>query len=490
MKIKKEKKLVESKLVEADEPVDTLSPNASEEEVKKTLEDNTDLKGNEAEAEAEHLKKTAEEAGAIMAITDEDFKHTIVKSKLFGILDEHLAKAKEYCKKAARGVKMTGNLNILVEGLPGAGKTAIVKSWAASHDLVVVAVSSTDRKLETAINGMPLRDQLKVDKNAVTYVYSDKLDYLMYEDFEGNPVHPECEGRCILFVDEFNRQTDQSLRRPLMTLFNEKMNADGHSDFRRNLLFTIICNNPSGKKYKDPGTKEMNDAEKDRFFTQLLGYNSEIDEAKSFWDGWIQESLLHYGVIPPNSWASDQRNGYFGPVNKLSKEDRKDVEEIIKTYELANYILMEATKRGDEIFTSDADLDDLHLKENRLLSARSFQDLILWSEGDIKVLFKQLERMNVMEKVKTVLHKILDHKVFDWKQIWKDYGLDDNQFFNKGAKGAEEAPKAAEPEDNDEVEDDDLFDDDDVAASGNKTGGSTTSSDADVINVIQGWNFQ
>ena len=75
---------------------------------------------------------------------------------------------------------------------------------------------------------MPLRDVTAPEENKVARVRDDVLDKLL------NNLHPELAGKCVLFVDEFNRQKQDQLRRPLMSLFNEKRKSDGTVDVSKN----------------------------------------------------------------------------------------------------------------------------------------------------------------------------------------------------------------------------------------------------------------
>ena len=94
---------------------------------------------------------------------------------------------------------------------------------------------------------------------------------------------PEVEGECVVFVGELNRQKTEQLRRPFMSLFNEKRNASGSLDFAKNLLFCVIAINPFGNDFHDKGVSELNSAENDRFDNQEYNFDSNIDDARQFW---------------------------------------------------------------------------------------------------------------------------------------------------------------------------------------------------------------
>lgn len=176
--------------------------------------------------------------------------------------------------------KVKAGANVLVEGLPGSGKTAIVEAWCKMNGLTLVALNATDPKIESAINGIPLRNMSVEDSTELTYAYAvdDRNLGLLI-----NEKHPELEGKCVLFVDELNRQKTEQLRRPFMSLFNEKRNASGSLDFAKNLLFCVVAINPFGNDFHDKGVSELNAAEKDRFARQQYSFDSNIDDALQFW---------------------------------------------------------------------------------------------------------------------------------------------------------------------------------------------------------------
>ena len=75
---------------------------------------------------ASEIKDTAEEVNAgqtAIVITSEDYEDAKIETKLSKVLDKAYATAKE-----AMNNKTKNGANVLIEGLPGSGKTAIVES--------------------------------------------------------------------------------------------------------------------------------------------------------------------------------------------------------------------------------------------------------------------------------------------------------------------------------------------------------------------------
>ena len=223
------KKLVESKLTEAEDTIDAAgSVKEIADDIKDQVDDLTDGKLEISDSAA---KKAAEETAAVadvvnadeavIVIDDNDWSDIKITNRLYKALDKSLRAARA---NMGSKHKIKAGTNVLVEGLPGSGKTSIVEAWCKMNGLTLVALNATDPKIESAINGIPLRDMSIEDSNALTYAYAvdDKNLGLLL-----NERHPELEGKCILFADELNRQQTSQLRRPFMSLFNEKRNETG-----------------------------------------------------------------------------------------------------------------------------------------------------------------------------------------------------------------------------------------------------------------------
>lgn len=224
---------------------------------------------------------------------------------------------------------------------------------------------------------MPLRDVAKNDENAVIYAYAkEKFAPLL---------DPANTGKCVLFVDELNRQKTVSLRRPFMSLFNEKRNADGTLDFRKTLLFSVVCINPFGPKFHDQGVGELIPAEVNRFLFKHLGSEHGIDskpeEAVSFWEGWTALKLLDLGIIPPGSQASKNHEGYVGPTRDLTADELEFAQSLVRTLVLAKEILYHEAFS----FSTRDDAEDIYNQKADYLTSRSLTDALNFSQGDPKL---------------------------------------------------------------------------------------------------------
>lgn len=453
--------------------VDDLA-DAIQDAIEDASNNEVEISDADATAVAIETKATATGVGAgQVVIDDSDFEDTEVKNALTEALDESLEAAQRYFRRSQRGRNQKGSVNILVEGLPGSGKTAIVESWCNARGLTLVAINATDPKLETSISGMPLRDVTVTDANKVARVRDDVLDKLL------NSVHPELAGKCILFVDEFNRQKQDQLRRPLMSLFNEKRNADGTVDVSKNLLFSVICINPSGLKFKDKGTVEPNDAEHNRFLATLRDFDSNAEDSLHFFEGWHKKQLLDLGIIPPGSVASRNHGGFVGPTRELSADELEDAKEYIRIYALAVQILTHPEFEFDTRETLDM-LDKGEGLRRQLLTARLLTDLLNAAGGDKNRFLRRIDTTADLIDSKTeMFHTILDSYIMDTRSLYKKYKLEDPA---TGATTDEENITVSRSVDDED--DEELFG---SSAAAIKNVKSAATTEQEILNIVDQW---
>jgi DNA replication protein DnaC len=134
-KLKESKFLKEAQDEAQDEVLSEIDPQkdnitdiaqAVQDDVEDSSNDKVEISDADSVAMATEIKSTAKEvnAGSVaIVITDEDYEGTKIITKLSSILDEAYAAAKEFNENNDKN-----GANVLIEGLPGSGKTAIVEA--------------------------------------------------------------------------------------------------------------------------------------------------------------------------------------------------------------------------------------------------------------------------------------------------------------------------------------------------------------------------
>lgn len=210
-----------------------------------------------------------------------------IKNALTDALDDCLAGSRNTTAMNAAGAEH-GNLipvndnNLLIIGPPGCAKTSIVKNWVAQHQLSLFSINMRDRELYAYINGYPVKTD-EDGKAVIKQAYSKNLDPLDDPDTE-----------VILFLDEFNRQTDETIRQTVMEVVKEKIvGADNRTGKKllRGLRFTVaVMNPPDGL---DRGLAKIGEAEADRF-PNFVKYKSTKNDTLDYINNVIKSELKTY----------------------------------------------------------------------------------------------------------------------------------------------------------------------------------------------------
>jgi MoxR-like ATPase len=275
MKIKKTLLEKVEKLIEDDNIKSDVS--------KEAVENDLELSKEEEQKVTTEIEKASDQIQAKKEIVDLDLEDTelLTKNSMTNWLDRCLATSIANHKSG-----VTDRANLLICGLPGSGKTAIVYDWAkktkgADTDFIT-GEKITDRKinlvylnmknndLEAYINGYTAIDPQ--DKDATKQIFSKALDGLD-------------RPNSVLFLDEYNRQTKAQIRGSVLSLINEHYivgNGAGGKRYFPNFLFTVAVMNPSLGSTLDPGAAEINDAEKSRFVYRLENQNSDKNTAQQY----------------------------------------------------------------------------------------------------------------------------------------------------------------------------------------------------------------
>ena len=439
---------------------------AAQNSVEKITDDEATLSDAKAEKVADEIKDTAQEidAGqaAILPAESEVVEENAV-NELTKILDRAYAASK---RNMARGGK-TG-ANVLVTGLPGSGKTAIVYAWAKSKGCNIHYLDSKDPNLETVINGMPLRDITVQDKNLVAKAYSNSLA----------PLH---RPNSILFLDELNRQVKPHIRASLLTLINEKeisgTDETGHESFRKSLLFTIACINPAVPT--DKGAAELNDAEKSRFTYQLKDFDSKPANALDFYN-------KHYSFeIKKHKATKDAWIKNYIDENKATQEDaekawKEELVNLIKIKDILIYIV------SHPIFAFDTreDLESLADGQHMMLNQRSLTEAVEDSLGDKTLLLEWIDEFSdLLPRDADMLKEILSTYTLDLNALLKAEGVGQD---TDSKETTSELETPAEPEA--EEDDADFFTQSNTEGPDNLNALPGTVA-ASINDVIGGWSY-
>lgn len=282
------KRLIEKKLItEADdEEVVVIDPKDSVQNIEKNI-NGTVADSAAAASDIKDIAATINADGSEVLVAEEE--SIGVENRLTKILDLALKQACWFKSK-----KSKERANVLICGLPGSGKTAIVYDWAAraktpkGEPVHIEYLNMKNNDLEAYINGYPIHRN--VEKPEDDPDWDPRYDAIQIGQAYTTSLNGLDLPNSILFLDEYNRQVNDSIRASVLTLINEgyvsgkgKKRANGTRDSRRffpNLLFTIAVMNPH--LATDLGAAELNDAEKSRFLHKIKKSDSDPRITKDY----------------------------------------------------------------------------------------------------------------------------------------------------------------------------------------------------------------
>lgn len=369
---------------------------------------------------AEEAKEVAKDIGASsIAVTGAGSEEALgTQNAVTRILDKALHNVQRFNRQGNNKARS----NVLIEGLPGSGKTASVYEWAAQNGINIHYLDAKNPDLETVINGFAMRDLTVKDKNEVTQAFSKALA-------------PLDRPNSVLFLDELNRQTKEHIRASLYTLIQEKAIVGDDKNGRHvfpNLLFTIACINPALPT--DKGAARLNSAERSRFNLKLQ-YDSNSEAALDYF-------TKHYDKLINKLVANVKAND-----GKPTDDEVADYIQFRRQQDLAKYIVSHPTF----MFDNRDDEQELADTDRTQLNQRSLADMIENAEGGLADNFKNnLEFNDLLDRDAKMLFDIAnqyaDTELPD--QVYADqfYKLLGQKEAPKEIKAKEEEPKEAEVE--------------------------------------------
>lgn len=436
----------------------TASPAEIADDIEDQIEDHSDGEVVAADGEADKVASEMSELGKIINAEEglylpkeaDDNDALGTENVMTRLLDRAL----KYAQKSK--FEQTHSIgNVLISGLPGSGKTAIVYDWAKARGLNIVYINAKDNDLEAFINGFTVRDD--ENRKHVTKAYSNALDKLK-------------KPNTVIFLDELNRQTKDQVRGALLTLINEHAiqgeGEDGRFVFNT-ILFTIACINPSLRT--DKGAAKLFQAERTRYIYKMKDAHSD-----------------------PNTTDDFLKKLYDKLIKRLNPKHPRYaevLESFLRIQHLGRYIVNHHLFQYDGMDVAE----ERDYEEEDLFNQRMFTEILKESNGDVDTFKEYLQYYSgLAQEVNEMLMNILDtYRVPTFEELCMEKGIDPNSGAIAASRAAEDETGVAEPEvpasDNDDINPDDFEEDDDdfFSNAGTSTGTTFAATPAQVKDKIK-----
>jgi MoxR-like ATPase len=156
--------------------------------------------------------------------------------------------------------------HILIEDVPGVGKTMLARSLARSLDCIFNRIQFTPDMLPSDVTGVS--------------IYNQKKDEF---EFRPGPIIGQ-----IILADEINRATPKTQAALLEAMEERQVTVDGVTHILPRPFMVLATQNP----IEHEGTFPLPEAQLDRFLLRLrLGYPSHSDEIRVLGDQQLQHPL-------------------------------------------------------------------------------------------------------------------------------------------------------------------------------------------------------
>lgn len=433
--------LVESVITEADdvkiespeiEDIDVAKDSADEiadklaDEVEEASDGELTLK--DADAAAEEIKDVGEDVGAKTAvIVPRPDSPIATKNRLTDALDDAFKASKNF-----RSLHINEVPNVLISGLPGSSKTASVYNWAAGK-VNILYVNAKNRDLGAFIDGYTVQDPN--DPLHVTQATSSNLNGLD-------------RPNSVLFLDEYNRQTNETVRASILTLINEHYvtgKENGGRHYFKNFLFTIVAINPAIGR-ADKGASALNDAEKSRFLYYVDNFDSDPETAADYFDKQytaLAKWFDAYGDLDEYEFEkkfAEQEDIVEPAIEKMNRLEA--IETLLRIQDLGKFIV----KHSDFEFDKKEDTDTLFNTGKKMLNQRALSSSIAAAGGDANVFRRWVDNNSgfLDDDIKMLDEILDDYTIPTREELFRHAGFEVKVSEEEAKVEAEAAKKAAD----------------------------------------------
>jgi len=265
-------------------------------------------------------------------------------------------------------VALIGNGHVLLEDVPGTGKTMIAKSLAISTGCEFRRIQFTPDLLPSDVTGMNIYNQKKSDF-----------------EFRPGPVFAN-----VILADEINRATPRTQSSLLECMEERQVTIDGETRQLESPFFVIATQNP----VEIQGTFPLPEAQLDRFFLKLkMGYPS-TEEALGILDRFIDQNPLENldSVATAHEIAEAQKS-----------YQKVHVSQAIREYIIA---IVEKTREMDQV----------------ILGVSPRGSLALMRAAQVYAIIKGRDYV-LPDDIKTLVQPVLGHRMI----VKNTYGVKGNQ---------------------------------------------------------------
>jgi len=254
--------------------------------------------------------------------------------------------------------------HVLLEDVPGTGKTILARAFAASLDLSFARIQCTPDLLPTDILGVSVWRQAEE--------FDDKKGRFVYRP---GPLLNQ-----FVLVDEINRATPRTQSALLEAMAELQITIDGSRLPLQEPFFVLATENP----VEFEGTFPLPEAQKDRFLLSLnIGYPDRESESQML----ENQRRLSHPVTDIKPVASAQE---IAPLQEAVSKIH--VEKVVKDYLLA---LVEATRNDHNLRSGISPRGSLALyRSAQALAAIRGRDFV--TPEDVKELAKSVFRQRLL----------------------------------------------------------------------------------------------